>query len=954
MNKFGWLLAAALALVPSSLAQTVHVYPAEDTNNTYTGSNVFNGVTTLAQTSEEIAAFTTPYPTLQSAVSAACSLESGAVVRVPYSVSESVDIPAITGGCSKAPIVDAQTFPSSCYTSTGGTYSQAGCTSLYKIDGVPIGSISPSTGAFTLLVATSFADSALSEGQCLMAGALGALEGQNVVCAQASDTLATIISECAAVSTESCTYVSTIPQTFTISANSTLPASITPMFQSSGAWDVLGSGYSLNIASGHVVAASNRQIFSGTAAVTGLVSDYPDWWGTGGTCWVIGASVPCPIVKNAVAALSANGGSVSLNAPEYYWSGQNTEPPTTYTSVPYTLDNITIQGARKPVVDSETAPTTLVYGSIIQGNLNFTANGVHISHFGVDVGSAITAGLFAGAGEDGIIINNPDQLVGRPYWTGFQEEDVIALGSGNTAQFHSILNENLDHAYIHNVSAYLNTHCIAFKGANSIVDGVHARGCFTDGLVSKSDAYAPTRSDIFRNINIASINGMDTGGAIIDAITADAYDETIDGLITTDTRWGLQFATDSAYTLRDVHASNIVADNTGLGTATSGQCFDFVATTSTNPQSITDVNVSNATCKNYTNDVLVANVVPDNIQFVNSQFYNTQNNSIETTGTFTFNDLVISGAAGNSIVPFGGTVALAGNISVNTAILTTAGGAVVRQAALPTVILPTTTAPAFTATDERQQLPMVANLTGFTIANGVRDGDQVDLILCQDSTGGRTLAGVPANVIGLSPILAGEPANACNEAHLTWNSANAAWINEGYNWGSAPNITIASSNGISGTSTAGSNPILTLSLGAINPTSIGQTTPGPIKGTTGTFTGAVSGATGSFIGAVAGSTVNANTGVYTSSATTTVSTLSVATALTGSGGNAGLLVMRDSTNGGTSAFLVDPNAGAQILGTGQITGCTTAACISFGSGNWNVTLSSGTVPRTIVWTLYAN
>lgn len=113
-------------------------------------------------------------------------------------------------------------------------------------------------------------------------------------------------------------------------------------------------------------------------------------------------------------------------------------------------------------------------------------------------------------------------------------------------------------------------------------------------------------------------------------------------------------------------------------------------------------------------------------------------------------------------------------------------------------------------------------------------------------------------------------------------------------------------------------------------------------GTSTTIRGNLAGGTASF------SSYQATNGVYASGKTTTVSTLSTPTLMT-AGAYAGMLHVRDNTSGGSALFMIDPNGGVQIIGTSQITGLA-AGGITYSSG-WNVTLTSGSVPRTLAWSI---
>jgi hypothetical protein len=95
----------------------------------------------------------------------------------------------------------------------------------------------------------------------------------------------------------------------------------------------------------------------------------------------------------------------------------------------------------------------------------------------------------------------------------------------------------------------------------------------------------------------------------------------------------------------------------------------------------------------------------------------------------------------------------------------------------------------------------------------------------------------------------------------------------------------------------------------------------------------------------------AGNGIFSSLQTVSVTALSTATPLTGSASASGLLRMRDNSNGGTALFLIDPNGGVQLIGSSQITGISSSAAVTYTLGVWNVSLASGSVPRTISWTI---
>jgi hypothetical protein len=96
-----------------------------------------------------------------------------------------------------------------------------------------------------------------------------------------------------------------------------------------------------------------------------------------------------------------------------------------------------------------------------------------------------------------------------------------------------------------------------------------------------------------------------------------------------------------------------------------------------------------------------------------------------------------------------------------------------------------------------------------------------------------------------------------------------------------------------------------------------------------------------------------STGIFTGPNITTVTALSTPTNMIGSGASSGTVAFRDNTSGGSALFLIDPNAGAQLIGTSQITGLASAADVTFSGGLWRVALTSGGTPRSISWTITA-
>ncbi|CAN5950541.1 unnamed protein product [Sphagnum jensenii] len=109
------MLLLATALV--GYAQT-HTFPAEDTNNAFTGVNSFSHINSTLY----IDSVAGQLPTIQSGITTACSLGGKTVVDIPASSTPADVISAVTGGCSNAGIVDERTLPFNYYTWNGTAY----------------------------------------------------------------------------------------------------------------------------------------------------------------------------------------------------------------------------------------------------------------------------------------------------------------------------------------------------------------------------------------------------------------------------------------------------------------------------------------------------------------------------------------------------------------------------------------------------------------------------------------------------------------------------------------------------------------------------------------------------------------------------------------------------------------------------------------------------------------
>jgi len=97
---------------------------------------------------------------------------------------------------------------------------------------------------------------------------------------------------------------------------------------------------------------------------------------------------------NAAAAAAVSGDTIRV--------GVGTFAPLTATLPAW----VRIWGSGRPTVDSESAPTKLLNGTVIQGPLLLFNDGVEVHNLGVDSGSEVCTALYSGSAADALAISN--------------------------------------------------------------------------------------------------------------------------------------------------------------------------------------------------------------------------------------------------------------------------------------------------------------------------------------------------------------------------------------------------------------------------------------------------------------------------------------------------------------------------------------------------------------------
>jgi hypothetical protein len=99
-------------------------------------------------------------------------------------------------------------------------------------------------------------------------------------------------------------------------------------------------------------------------------------------------------------------------------------------------------------------------GTIVLGPLaaSFGADYFTVQDLGIDAGQAYINANNGASPTDALLICNNGQVIGAPPVQSPLIENVSCLGYRSMAPVHSMLVENVNNAYIHNVVAVLNCH----------------------------------------------------------------------------------------------------------------------------------------------------------------------------------------------------------------------------------------------------------------------------------------------------------------------------------------------------------------------------------------------------------------------------------------------------------------------------------------------------------------
>lgn len=183
-------------------------------------------------------------------------------------------------------------------------------------------------------------------------------------------------------------------------------------------------------------------------------------------------------------------------------------------------------GSKEPVINSTvtisspnvrpviSAPTALVNGTILTGEFSaLDKNSIVVSNLGVDVGKTWVDTFNGGIPVGGLVIAS---ITATTPVKNIQVSNVTVLGYASATAQHCMLFENIIDSKFNNLTTYYHVHGIALKGLNIAMDGLNLHSHNNDGLIIKSDIYAPTRDISVSNVNINSLSGYEGGGIILE------------------------------------------------------------------------------------------------------------------------------------------------------------------------------------------------------------------------------------------------------------------------------------------------------------------------------------------------------------------------------------------------------------------------------------------------------
>ena len=233
------------------------------------------------------------------------------------------------------------------------------------------------------------------------------------------------------------------------------------------------------------------------------------------TAQVGNISRPFLTIDAALDALPAGGGVIKIGI------GSFSSPDKTKIK-----SNTAFIGSKEPIINSTvtistpntrptiSSPTALINGTILTGEfLALDKSNITVENLGIDVGKTWVDTFNGGVPVSGLVISS---VTATAPIKNITVNNVAVLGYSATTSQHCMLFENIVDCKFSNLTTYYNVHGVVIKGLSVNVDGISAHSHKNDGLIIKSDIYAPTRDISVNNVNISSLSGYEGGGIILE------------------------------------------------------------------------------------------------------------------------------------------------------------------------------------------------------------------------------------------------------------------------------------------------------------------------------------------------------------------------------------------------------------------------------------------------------
>jgi hypothetical protein len=224
----------------------------------------------------------------------------------------------------------------------------------------------------------------------------------------------------------------------------------------------------------------------GTSTIQRPLTAWVEIGGSDSTGAIGDAGLPYATINAALEAGAALGGALVIRL------GMGSFAPITQAKLDNAaLTHISIIGVRRPVVDSVTAPTTLIGGSIIKGPFMALRDHLQVEGLGVDSGSAVCAALYGGSPQEGLLLAVPAVAdPGQPLRPGLRAVNVVGLCSSPGAAVHAFACVNGSEPHLDNIETWYGVHGMAFKSQGGYVGRVNGHGHGQDTAIFKTDGYS--------------------------------------------------------------------------------------------------------------------------------------------------------------------------------------------------------------------------------------------------------------------------------------------------------------------------------------------------------------------------------------------------------------------------------------------------------------------------------